>query len=108
LPCKVVHVGYDRTSGNIVTVYYPALKLYCSFAHLNITTVNKGQVLATLSQIGTAGYSGYTIPDNTPAGTHLHMEFGTAVTRYGYIPDNKKINPNSLHWITQSQMKKLK
>lgn len=101
----VIMTGYDKKSGNIVTVYYPALKLYCSFAHLDKIFVKEGQDVHALTVIGTAGHTGTTIP-NDSRGTHLHIEFGTKVTKYGYIPKANTINPNVLHWITVATVKK--
>ena len=107
LPFKVMWVGYDHVSGIFVTVWYPSLNLFCCFAHLDSTTVNKGQVCKTMAQIGYSGYTGHTIPDNVPAGAHLHMEFGKVMTKYGYITDASKINPALLYWVSQKDMKKL-
>lgn len=60
-------------------------------AHNNQILVSVGQVVKEGQQIGTQGYTGYTIPDNQPSSSHCHWvlwDNGVRVDGRNYIKDN--------------------
>lgn len=90
--------------GNWILIHHPDLDIYTLYAHLNEVFVTPGDTVKQGQQIGTMGWTGWSVPKNE-GGTHLHFSvlkgkvtFSGAGCFVAISPSNNFVDP--LTYIT--------
>lgn len=65
--------GPNKKAGNFINISGGGFRIL--YAHMNTISVSAGSDVTCSQKVGTMGYTGWTDPDDIPAGSHLHYDF---------------------------------
>jgi len=79
----------NKLAGNYINIVKGSFRIL--YAHMDSISINQLDQVTCRQEVGIMGYTGWTDPDDVPAGTHLHYAFKEGGTM---APPNIPANPS--------------